>query len=201
MGSDTDTPNTDTATEPDPVAATEAATPPADDTASVFMTQEDVDRVVATRLAREKAKFSDYADLKAKADQLDALEEQQKTELERAQTAAEEAIAKAAAAEERANSVLVKATVIAEATRQGAVDPETVHALLDQAELTIENGDQVTGVEAAVTALLEAKPFLAGSRSPGPGDGGTRTTAEAGDITTETDPDKVIEWARGNRRI
>ena len=193
----------DTTTETDAPETTTPAPAPADtatDTDGTYMSQEDVDRVVATRLARERAKFADYTELQQKAEKLDQLEEQQKTELERAQSAAEEAEAKAAAAEKRAESVLVRGAVIAEAARQGAVDPETVHALLDTAELTIGNDDQVAGVEDAVKALLDSKPFLVGTRSPGPGDGGTRTTAETTSIETETDPDKVIEWARSNRR-
>lgn len=46
-------------------------------------TQDDVDRIVRKRLADEKAKYSDYDDLKAKADRLDEQESKSKDEVTR----------------------------------------------------------------------------------------------------------------------
>lgn len=51
--------------------------------------QDELNRIIADRLARERAKFADYDDLKAKADQLQALEDAQKTEAQ-AKTRAKE---------------------------------------------------------------------------------------------------------------
>jgi hypothetical protein len=45
--------------------------------------QADLDRIVAERLKREQGKYSDYADLKAKASKLDEIEEKTKSESER----------------------------------------------------------------------------------------------------------------------
>lgn len=53
--------------------------------------QEEVDRIVQERLARERAKFSDYEDLKAKADKFEQFEESQKTEAQKQQEALEAA--------------------------------------------------------------------------------------------------------------
>lgn len=50
-----------------------------------IQSQEDFDRLVAKRLDRERRKFSDYDDLKAKASKFDEFEDQQKTELQRVQ--------------------------------------------------------------------------------------------------------------------
>ena len=48
-------------------------------------TQEEVNRIVGERVAREAGKYSDYEDLKAKATKYDEMEEANKTELEKAQ--------------------------------------------------------------------------------------------------------------------
>ena len=47
-------------------------------------TQADIDRIVQDRLSRERDKYSDYADLKAKAEKFDEIEEASKTELQKA---------------------------------------------------------------------------------------------------------------------
>ena len=47
--------------------------------------QEEFERALGKRLERERSKFADYDDLKAKAAQVDAAEEAKKTELEKAQ--------------------------------------------------------------------------------------------------------------------
>lgn len=47
--------------------------------------QEQLDRIVTNRLTRERAKFSDYDELKGKAARLDQLEAESKSELQRAQ--------------------------------------------------------------------------------------------------------------------
>lgn len=51
-------------------------------------TQEQLDAIVQDRLARERAKYTDYDDLKAKAEKFDRIEENSKTELQKAQDSA-----------------------------------------------------------------------------------------------------------------
>jgi hypothetical protein len=46
-------------------------------------TQDDLNKVIADRVNRERAKFADYKDIKAKADRLDSLEAANKSEAER----------------------------------------------------------------------------------------------------------------------
>lgn len=58
--------------------------------------QADLDRIIADRVSRERAKFADYADLKTKATEFDKLAESQKTELQKAQDRAAAAEKKAA---------------------------------------------------------------------------------------------------------
>jgi len=53
--------------------------------------QEALDKALSKRLERERAKFSDYDELRAKATQLDALSEASQTEAEKATTRADKA--------------------------------------------------------------------------------------------------------------
>lgn len=50
-------------------------------------TQADLDRIVAERLNREKSKFADYDDLKTKAGKFDQIENENKSDLEKANDA------------------------------------------------------------------------------------------------------------------
>src|SRR5690606_24527734 len=75
-------------------------TPPAGDGFKPITSQDDLNRVIADRIGRERAKFADYADLKAKAEKFDELEAANKSEIEKAAekaTAAEQRAAKAEA--------------------------------------------------------------------------------------------------------
>lgn len=51
-------------------------------------TQAEVDAIVGDRLARERAKYADYDTIRAKAEQFDAAEAANQTELQRAQSSA-----------------------------------------------------------------------------------------------------------------
>ncbi|KTS90702.1 hypothetical protein NS183_07790 [Microbacterium testaceum] len=72
--------------------------------------QEDFDKAIQARIARERAKFADYEDLKARADKFDEYQESQKTEAERAQERLQAAEARAAELELRS----IRAEVAAE---------------------------------------------------------------------------------------
>jgi len=65
--------------------------------------QEALDKIIQARVARERAKFADYDEVKAKADKLAEFEESQKTEVQKAQD-------RLAAAEKRAAELESKAT-------------------------------------------------------------------------------------------
>ena len=64
---------------------------PAEKQFEAITSQEDFDKAIQARLARERAKFSDYDEVKAKADKLAELEDAQKTEAEKQQEALEKA--------------------------------------------------------------------------------------------------------------
>lgn len=149
-------------------------------------TQEELDRVVGDRLARERQKYGDYDALKQKAGRLDQLEESQRTELEKAQKRADKAEHERDAAVTRATHHLRASAIMSEASKQNALDPEAVVALLPHDSVTVGDDGQVAGVEEAVSGLLKSKPYLVGStHSPGPGDGGARAPAPSGDAAAD----------------
>lgn len=143
--------------------------------------QAEFDRMIGERLARERSKFDGYDDFRAKAEQFDALEEQNKTELQRATEAATAADQRATLAEWRLVDQAIRNAVVAEAAKANAIDPDEIVTLLDVDALTIDDAGMVTGADTAVANLLERKPHLvrpgnqprpdfdAGTRSDGTG--------------------------------
>lgn len=140
-------------------------------------TQEDVERVVGERLARERAKFRDYDDLKTKADQFEKIEAANASDLEKAtKKAADEA---RAAMTETTNTRLVRAEVKAAAAAASFYDPGDAAALLSAQFKSVKVDEHGDVDEAAVKALVEelakAKPHLVkatnGAARPLPGQG------------------------------
>lgn len=70
-------------------------------------TQEQLNHVVGERLARERAKYADYDELKTKAAKLDELEEASRSELDKANARAEKAERALEAAERAARQVQI----------------------------------------------------------------------------------------------
>jgi len=178
--------------------------------AEKMLSQTEVDRIVQDRLARERGKYGDYDDLKAKAAKLDEIEQANASELEKAVKRAEEAESKAKTAGERADANARRAAVVAEATKAGAVDPDAVLALLAKDAVTVGDDGQVTGAEEAVKALLEAKPYLVGSKtapkagSTGSAEGGARGGDAVSQLTRDdlkTMSPKDITKAKAEGRL
>lgn len=127
--------------------------------------QDDVDRIVKDRLARVKAQPpADYEDLKAKAARLDQIEEESKSERDKAvEKAAKDADAAARQEERnRANARIVRAEVKAAAGAKLA-DPEDAVRLLDLDQFNVDDEGDVDAkaVAAAIDELIKAKPYLA----------------------------------------
>lgn len=104
--------------------------------AAKSFSQEDVDKIVNARLAKEKNKYSDYDDLKAKAAQFDELEQSKKDETTKANekaTAAEERANRAEAEKLRLQVALDKGLTAAQAKRLTGSTLEELEA--DAAEL------------------------------------------------------------------
>lgn len=91
--------------------------------------QEEFNRIIDKRLERERAKFGDYDDLKAKAAKLDELEAANKSEIEKAQEKASQAEAELSKLPEK----------VADTLRQHLV---TIHEISDEdAELFLTASD------------------------------------------------------------
>lgn len=149
--------------------------------------QTEVDRIVKQRLERERAKFADYDDLKAKAARADELEAAGQSELEKLQNQVkalegerDTAKADADAARSDAQNLKVEAAIRSSLPKD-VVDPDVFLKLLPRDQVTVGDDGQVTGHEDAIKALSEAHPFLVGSTTPaaalGPRDGGARGIA------------------------
>lgn len=125
---------------------------------AAITSQEEFDRRVADRLARQKAQFREYDTFKASHDELEKLRAANATEAEKAQKRAEDAEKAVAAAVDRA----VKAEIKAIATGEFA-DPSDAHLYLGDLSRFVDTktGDVDSGaIEAALKEVEKAKPHL-----------------------------------------
>lgn len=99
--------------------------------------QEDFDKAIQARIARERAKFADYEDVKARASKLTEIEEANKTE-------AEKVAERLAAAEKRAVELEAKATRAEVAAAKGV-------------PIVLLSGSTKEELEASADALIQFK--------------------------------------------
>ncbi|GIP55255.1 phage scaffolding protein [Paenibacillus vini] len=156
--------------------------------------QDEVDRIVADRLARERKKYADYDDIKAKLADFEGKQAEWSTAKEAAEKRAQEAEEARTKALESANKRLVKAEFKELATtgdvkiRPDAIDD--AFQLADISGVTVDESGNVVGMVDVIKALIEAKPYLAsqssGSRQIG-GDtnGGTHKADLSGMTATQ----------------
>lgn len=137
--------------------------------------QQDVDRIVADRLKRERDKSDQEKARLAREAQEKAAKEQGEfqTLAEQRQARIAELEADSAAKETKLKETQMRYAIMAEAASAGAVDPEAVYALLDKSALEVDDAGQVKGAKQAVKALLEAKTYL---KKPGTGTKGVPET-------------------------
>lgn len=170
-----------------PVEGGSAAAPESSKT----FTSDEVDRIVAERVNKSKAQFKDYSDLKAKAEQLDQLQAERQTEVEKAVSRAERAEAKARAETEQREQLLSQLhenTVRSEVFRSAAtaeigLDVDDIYRLIDRDTVTITDAGEVRGVSEAIKELAEKYPKRS---APGGFDGGARPIVrEAGSSSAD----------------
>lgn len=124
--------------------------------------QAELDRIVQSRLERERAKFADYDDLKAKAAKVSELEESSKSELQKAQERAEAA--------ERALGEVQSKAVRAEVAAVKGVPVELL------------TGDSKESLEASADAILAFRDQAARKGNYVPSEG--RLTTDSVDAET-----------------
>lgn len=127
-------------------------TPPEGDTFVAPTSQDEFDRMVGARLARERAKYADYEDLKAKASKFDEVDAASKSELQKAQDAIAERDRQLADLPKVARQQAIRFASLA--SQRGFLDPEDALVFID-ADL----GDE-DAVKAALEDLATRKPHL-----------------------------------------
>ncbi|WP_433651037.1 hypothetical protein ACQP2C_32515 [Micromonospora zamorensis] len=124
----------------------DGSTPPEPKPFTPITSQDDLNRIIADRVSRERGKFADYGDLKAKAGRLDEIEQANKSEIERANDRVTKAEAEAAkvpslvAGQLREHLVKLHGISTEDADLfLTASDPET---LLKQVDRLVDRGSQ-----------------------------------------------------------
>lgn len=182
----------------DPGASTNGTDPGSNGAGTKTFSQAELDRVVQERLARERTKFEGFDDLKRKAAEFDRIQEDQKTEIEKAVTrAAKEASDKTKAETDAAWGRRVVRSEVRVAAAGKLANPEDAAHFIDLDKFKVDpSGDVDTkAIAAAIDDLLKEKPYLAvnGTQQRTPNfDAGTRTPASGGE-----DMNSIIRRAVG----
>lgn len=136
--------------------------PPADDPPKFepIASQADLDRILGDRLARERAKFADYGDLKAKAAEHDKAIEAARTDQEKAVEAAKtEGRTEALTA---ANTRLVSAEARALAAEAKFRNPVLAVRAVDLKDVAVNDDGEVdaAAIKTKLKELSDADPYL-----------------------------------------
>lgn len=148
-------------------------------------TQAELDKVLSDRLARERAKYEGYDDMKRKAEEFDKLQEATKSETEKAvEKARKEAEAAARAESNKTWETRVVRSEVRVAAAGKLADPEDAVRFLDLSTFKVDDNGEVDGkaIAAAIDELVKTKPYLAanGTRGTRDFDAGSRTPAGGG---------------------
>lgn len=147
-------------------------------------TQDELNVVVSDRLRREREKYADYDDLKAAKVRLDGIDQERLTELEKVQKRAADAEQERDLARQRAQDTAIRAALMMEAAKAGALHPEDAFQLADLGGVTLNDDGNVQGAVEAVAELLKGKRLVLKGRSAADLDAG----AGGGDRTGERKP-------------
>jgi hypothetical protein len=106
-------------------------------------------------------------------------QEKAKTELQRETEARQKAEAERDSAREGSKAILIRAALLVEAGKAGAVDPDDVVALATREGITVGDDGKVIGADQVVAALAKAKPHL--FKAAGGGANGANFRGDKGD--------------------
>lgn len=149
------TESTDTSTSTQDGKTTSETTSGAGDEFKAITSQDELNEVIGKRLERERSRFADYDDLKAKAGRLDEIEAANKSDLEKAQEAA-------AAAQAERDKAVADALRLRIAAKHGISD--------EDADLFLTGLDEETlSAQAERLAAREADRKKTGARVPSEG--------------------------------
>lgn len=147
-------------------------------------TQEQLDAIIADRLQRERAKYTDYEALKAAKGELDQIKAGQMTEAEKLKKAADEAAQRAQAAEARLRETVTRMEIERQARKLNIVDEDAAYRLLDASKIEYDKDGKPTNVEVLLKELVKVKPYLVAQASSGSPTNPARTGAGTSDAFT-----------------
>lgn len=206
---DADTPQSDgSQTNPDAQSPANTKVDASDSAPKTLsLTQAELDALIDTRLKRERKKYADYDEVKAKADEyakeLEAKRQAELSEVERAQEVAkkyEEEKQTLAAQLEAVKKKAEQERIRNEFTKLAAkADIEYVDdalALADLSKVSVDEDGNVSGVDEVVSALVESKPFLLKKKTQEIGQTMNVSGTQSGPISAETRLAEAAEKAR-----
>ena len=130
--------------------------------------QDDMNRIQAQTRREVRNQFADYSQLKDRAAKADELEQAQLSEQEKLEARATDAERRVASAADQIAAAMIASEVKVRATQLGIIDPDAALLLVNRANVRYSEGDGVTGVDEALTQLLEDKPYLKGTPNRAP---------------------------------
>lgn len=177
-------------------------------------TQEELDKIVADRLTRERKKldkFADYDELKTKALEYEKkLEEQRLADLsekERADELAKKAQEEAsnyskqiAELQSAVKNEKVRNAFITKAQAEGITYIDDAYKLADLSSVEFGDDGAINGLDDVVKALVESKPFLVVQAKPKPVGESTNQTHDKSDKTSEQLIQEAYEKAKKTGR-
>lgn len=164
----------------------------------VNLTQEQFDAIIADRLERERKKYGDYEVLKSRAAKLQELEDAQKSDAQKQAERIQALEAQAAQALTARREADLKSVLVSAASKAGFLDPMDAYAMLDKSAITIGDDGTVSGVEDAIKALVEAKPYLLKTPEPAPKTGIITRQVPTGN-PSGTSNSQPLEWYKARR--
>ena len=138
------------------------------------LTDQDFEKIFADQRLYQHSRFKSLSEKAKEADALKKAQEESEAktlkEQEKWKELAEKHEKTAQENEQKYKQTLMNSAIQAEAAKAGVTDLDAAVKLIDASKITIdENG--VSGVEDAVKALVERKPYLKGTNNPTVGSG------------------------------
>lgn len=173
-------------------------------------TQAELDEIIGKKVGKLKSRYADYDEVKAKASEYEAKLEEQRladlTEKERAEELAKkfeeeksELQAQLDALRKQSEQEKIRNEFIKVASSAGITYIDDALALSDLSAVKIEEG-AVVGVDDAVKALVDNKPFLIGKQTQKPIGEATNNTQARPDKTAEQLLAELADKARKSGR-
>lgn len=129
----------------------------------------DFSRALAKRAAEIEAKYADYEDLKAKAAQLDEIEEAKKSEMDKLREQAEQA----ARERDELKAARERDELAASIAKETGLDLETVGLLAGEGDTLKANAERLKEIIGETSKLQEPKPKLPPANPPATGTAGS----------------------------